>query len=44
MKQKTTQSNPYATLRGGKIEAPHKPKDEPKVSRKNGSDLRVKRS
>ncbi len=44
MKEKTKQPNPYATLRGGKIEAPHKAKDEPRTTRKDGNDLRVKRS
>ena len=33
--------NPYATNQGGKIEAPHKPKDEPKGVRKTGNDLRI---
>ncbi len=43
MKEKN-QQNPYATLRGGKIEAPRKPKNEPKPTRTVGNDLRVKRS
>ena len=33
--------NPYATNQGGKIEAPHKPKDEPKGTKKTGNDLRI---
>ncbi len=36
--------NPYATLKGGKIEAPRKQEKEPKSTRKTGNDLRVKRS
>ncbi len=43
MKEKT-KATPYATLKGGKIEAPRKNKNEPKVTRKTGGDLRVKRS
>ncbi len=41
MKEK---QNPYATLRGGKIDAPRKTTNPPKASRTTGSDLRVKRS
>ena len=32
--------NAYATNKGGKIDAPNKQKDEPKVSKINGKDLR----
>ncbi len=43
MKKSNQPKNPYATLRGGRIEAPHKPKEEPRTTRTTGSDLRVKR-
>lgn len=43
MKNKMEKQNPYATNHGGKIEAPHREKNEPKGSRKSGEDLRVKR-
>ncbi len=43
MKEKS-KTNPYATLKGGKIEAPRKSANEPKTTRKSGNDLRVKRS
>jgi hypothetical protein len=43
MKKKPIEHNPYATVRGGKIEAPNKAQDEPKATCQKGSDLRVKR-
>ncbi len=42
MKEKT-KTNPYATVRGGKIDAPRGQKNEPRVTRTTGSDLRIKR-
>lgn len=37
-------SAPYATNKGGKISCPKgTPKDEPRVTKKTGNDLRVKR-
>lgn len=33
----------YATNKGGKISAPRTTKDEPKVTKTKGNDLRVKR-
>ena len=36
-------NNPYATNKGGKIEAPRKPSaNDPKSTRKEGNDLRIK--
>jgi hypothetical protein len=36
--------SPYATNKGGKIEAPRKcGKDEPRAKRTEGSDLRIKK-
>ncbi len=35
-----TKKNPYATLSGGKIEAPFK-SEQPKATTKSGNDLRV---
>lgn len=41
---KTPTPNPYATNRGGRIEAPQKPaQDEPRATRKCGNDLRTGR-
>ena len=39
------EKNAYATNKGGKIDAPHKPKDEPKAKHieKGGKDLRTGR-
>lgn len=40
-KQKEKGVNPYANISGGRIVAPHKPKDEPKGSTvRGGGDLR----
>lgn len=33
--------NPYQTNKAGVIKAPNKPKDEPKVTKTTGKDLRV---
>lgn len=39
---KTPTPNPYATNRGGKIEAPHNPAaNDPSATRKRGEDLRA---
>ena len=41
MKEKQTHQNPYATNKGGKIEAPHQVgRNDPKATRKTGDDLR----
>lgn len=43
MKQRTERKNPYATNRGGKINAPTSPLvNEPKAIVKRGDDLRAK--
>lgn len=41
MKAKRTGKNPYATVGGGRIEAPHTPREEPKATRRTGTDLRT---
>ena len=35
--------SPYATNKGGKIEAPNKPSGEPKSTKTTANDLRIKR-
>lgn len=40
MKHQTNEKNPYATNRGGKIQAPHPVKDEPRATVTRGDDLR----
>ena len=43
MKEKANVKNPYATNKGGKIDAPYKQSDEPKSTvTTNAKDLRVK--
>lgn len=44
-RQNTTPSNPYATNRGGRIEAPKKPSTgDPAATVKRGDDLRSRHS
>lgn len=39
-KEQTKKKNPYATLEGGMISAPHAVKDKPKATTTRGNDLR----
>ena len=42
MKETKTTRNPYATNRGGKINAPHEvAKDDPRATVTKGDDLRI---
>ncbi len=43
MKRRNNISSTYATVKGGKIAAPNKQKDEPRATKTVGSDLRIKR-
>ena len=43
MKQKKNIKNPYATLQGGQIRAPHSQEGQPKATATKGNDLRAKR-
>lgn len=43
MKDKKQKQNPYATVAGGKITAPHAPAADPKATRRTGTDLRAKK-
>ena len=40
---KETKYSPYATNKGGKIDAPKKQNNEPKSTKTAGNDLRIKR-
>ncbi len=41
MNKQKARENPYATNKGGKIEAPfHPERDDPKATRRTGDDLR----
>ena len=41
MKNQVQKQNPYATNKGGKINAPfHPERDDPKATRRTGDDLR----
>ena len=39
-KQQTKKKNPYATVAGGIIRAPHTEQDKPKATTTRGNDLR----
>ncbi len=39
-KEQSKKKNPYATMEGGLITAPHVVKDKPKATTTRGSDLR----
>ena len=39
-KEQTKKKNPYATMEGGMISAPHAVKDKPKATTIRGNDLR----
>ena len=43
MTEKKQKNNPYATLSLGKVTAPKAPANEPKATRRTGTDLRVKK-
>ena len=43
MKEKKQKNNPYSTLSLGKVTAPKTPANEPKATRRTGTDLRVKK-
>lgn len=43
MKEKKQKNNPYATLSLGKVTAPKTSANEPKATRRTGTDLRVKK-